>query len=129
MPHAPTLLPADSTVCDAFSGGADILRASGLKGPYVHFSREGPPDAALDVVVDEAGEKWAVHVRRARFEAHNREWLDACGGDGSFDEHSGHSEPGGRAFDARRDGEAFAAVALAAVAVIDVDGDVMISLR
>ena len=49
MPHAPTLLPADSTVCDAFSGGADILRASGLKGPYVHFSREGPPDAALDV--------------------------------------------------------------------------------
>ena len=69
-------------------------------------------DAALDVVVDEAGEKWAVHVRRARFEAHNREWLDACGGggggggggDGSFDEHSGHSEPGGRAFDARRDG-------------------------
>ena len=61
-------------------------------------------DAALDVVVDEAGEKWAVHVRRARFEAHNREWLDACGGGGSFDEHSGHSEPGGRAFDARRDG-------------------------
>ena len=52
-------------------------------------------DAALDVVVDEAGEKWAVHVRRARFEAHNREWLDACGGGGggsggggSFDEHS-----------------------------------------
>ena len=49
MPHAPTLLPADSTASDTFSGGADILRASGLKGPYVHFSREGPPDAALDV--------------------------------------------------------------------------------
>mmetsp|Transcript_12242 Transcript_12242/g.56705 ORF Transcript_12242/g.56705 Transcript_12242/m.56705 type:complete len:208 (+) Transcript_12242:46-669(+) len=49
MPAAPTLPPADATARDAFSGGADILRASGLKGPYVHFSRAGPPDAALDV--------------------------------------------------------------------------------
>ena len=49
MPHAPTLLPADSTASDTFSGGADILRASVLKGPYVHFSREGPLGAALDV--------------------------------------------------------------------------------
>ena len=37
-------------------------------------------DAALDVVVDEGGEQWAVKVRRARFEAHNREWLDTCAG-------------------------------------------------
>ena len=49
MTAVPTLPPADSTARDAFSGGADILRASGLKGPYVHFSRVGPPDAALDV--------------------------------------------------------------------------------
>ena len=73
-------------------------------------------DAALDVVVDEGGEQWAVKVRRARFEAHNREWLDAVslGGSASFgEERNGNDERrarrysddeetgGGGAFDGR----------------------------
>ena len=60
-------------------------------------------DAALDVVVDEGGEPWAVEVRRARFEAHNREWLEACGGGGDGAGRGYASEPGeetgGRPFD------------------------------
>lgn len=58
-------------------------------------------DAALDVVVDEGGEQWAVKVRRARFEAHNREWLDAVslGGFASFgEERNGNDERRGRRY-------------------------------
>ena len=66
-------------------------------------------DAALDVVVDEGGEQWAVKVRRARFEAHNREWLEACAGgfaskatDERRDERRASEETGGGgAFDGR----------------------------
>ena len=67
-------------------------------------------DAALDVVVDEGGEQWAVKVRRARFEAHNREWLEACAGgfaskatDGERRDERRASEEtgGGGAFDGR----------------------------
>jgi hypothetical protein len=70
-------------------------------------------DAALDVVVDEGGEQWAVKVRRARFEAHNREWLEACAGGFASDATSGERRDerrargddeetgGGGAFDGR----------------------------
>ena len=42
-------------------------------------------DHALDVVYD-FDEQWAVKIRRMRFEAHNKEWLEAVRGGGVDDD-------------------------------------------
>jgi hypothetical protein len=54
-------------------------------------------DSALDVVYD-FDEQWAVKIRRMRFEAHNKQWLDAVDGHGLLD-HDGFGDGG-----LRRDG-------------------------